>query len=77
MSVDRTVIYALVVGAILIVAFFALWRGTGNDIASPNAPSATSTGAGSGTSGTGGAPTTSGSDANKTPSGTPSVPPAK
>jgi hypothetical protein len=74
MSVDRTVIYALVVGAILIVAFFALWRGTGNDIAAPNAPSATSTGAGSGTGGTG---TNSGRDTDKAPSGTQQTPTTK
>lgn len=48
---DRTVIYALVVGAILIVAFFALWRGTaGPDVATPTVPPpATSTGPGTGT----------------------------
>lgn len=63
---DRTVIYALVVGAVLIVGFFALWRSTGgHDVTTPTgstAPSGASTGSGTGTSGssgTGTAPSTS------------------
>ncbi len=69
---DRTVIYALVVGAILIVAFFALWRGTdGADVATPttNTPAGTSTGSGTGTGGT---PQT-----RPTTPSTPTTPPAK